>query len=258
MRRYLNELYKRKDLILYLVTSGLKAQHRNTFLGYFWWLLDPLLGALIYYFIVVVVFRRGGNDYAMYLLVGIIAWRWFSSTVTAAASSIAAQAGIITQVYLPKAVFPLGATLTQLINFGFGLVVLIFFLLVFQLPPGGEVVWLPYIVLMQLLFSLAIAFSIAYGCVFVRDINTLISHLMRFWFFSSPVIWRKEMIPESSRWLVNLNPVAHFLESYRNALMYHVAPDYLTLFSIGAISAMMILSVLYLYSRYEHQVIKAL
>lgn len=63
MRRYLNELYKRKDLILYLVTSGLKAQHRNTFLGY--------------------------------------------------SSSIAAQAGIITQVYLPKAVFPLGATLTQ-------------------------------------------------------------------------------------------------------------------------------------------------
>lgn len=77
MRRYLNELYKRKDLILYLVTSGLKAQHRNTFLGYFWWLLDPLLGALIYYFIVVVVFRRGGNDYAMYLLIGIIAWRLY-------------------------------------------------------------------------------------------------------------------------------------------------------------------------------------
>jgi len=61
MKKYLTDLYKRKDLILYLVTSGLKAQHRNSFLGYFWWLLDPLLGVFIYYFVVVVVFRRGGG-----------------------------------------------------------------------------------------------------------------------------------------------------------------------------------------------------
>lgn len=46
----MQDLFKRKDLLIYLVTSGLKAQHRNTFLGYFWWLLDPLLGVLVYYF----------------------------------------------------------------------------------------------------------------------------------------------------------------------------------------------------------------
>ncbi|HXK61769.1 MAG TPA: ABC transporter permease, partial [Acidobacteriota bacterium] len=63
MNKYLHELARRKDLLLYLVVSGLKAQHRNTILGYFWWLLDPLLGVLIYYFVVVIVFKRGGDDY---------------------------------------------------------------------------------------------------------------------------------------------------------------------------------------------------
>jgi len=71
MKKYLTDLYKRKDLITYLVVSGLKAQHRNSLLGYFWWLLDPLLGVLIYYFIVVIIFRKaGGPDYGVFLVIG--------------------------------------------------------------------------------------------------------------------------------------------------------------------------------------------
>jgi len=124
MKKYLWDLYIRKDLILYLVASGLKAEHRNSFLGYIWWLLDPLLGAFIFYFIVVVVFRRGGEGYGIFLVIGMVVWRWLNSSVAAASRSIVAQSSIITQVYLPKAIFPLGSTISQLINFGFGIIVI--------------------------------------------------------------------------------------------------------------------------------------
>ena len=70
MKSYLKELLNRKDLLLYLVKSGLKAEHRNSYLGYFWWLLDPLLNVLVYYFVVVIVLGRGGPNYATYLVIG--------------------------------------------------------------------------------------------------------------------------------------------------------------------------------------------
>jgi ABC-type polysaccharide/polyol phosphate export permease len=259
MKRYLHDLYKRKDLIIYLVASGLKAQHRNSFLGYFWWLLDPLLGVLVYYFVVVIVFRRaGGPDYGIYLVIGMIVWRWLSSTVSSASKSIISQSGIITQVYLPKAIFPIGATLTQLINFGFGLLVIAIFFIFFGIVPGLKILWLPIIVGMQFAFMMAIAFVLAYLCVFVRDIDNILNHLMRLWFFGSPVIWYQEMIPEKGRWLLNINPMNHFLAAYRNILMHNSNPDYMPLLYMGIISLMFVAVIVGYYNQYEHKIIKVL
>lgn len=258
MKQYLQDLYKRRDLILYLVSSGLKAQHRNTFLGYFWWLLDPLLGVCIYYFVVVILFRRGGEDYGIYLVVGLVVWRWLSVTISAASRSILSQANIISQVYLPKAIFPLGVTITQLVNFGFGLIVIGVFVVFMGILPGPAILWLPYVVLIQLLFSLALAACLAYMCVFIRDIETFLNHLLRLWFFGSPVIWRVDMLPEGARGFLAFNPMMHFLTSYREILIYNRNPDVLALFSIGALSVGVILGALYFYSHSEHQLVKAL
>ncbi|MCD8503279.1 MAG: ABC transporter permease, partial [Bacillaceae bacterium] len=66
MRNYINEMIKRKDLLIHLVMSGLKAEHRNSYLGYFWWLLDPLLNVGVYYFLMVVVLGRWGEGYQFF------------------------------------------------------------------------------------------------------------------------------------------------------------------------------------------------
>lgn len=258
LARYLSELLKRKDLLLYLVTSGLKAQHRNSFLGYFWWLLDPLLGILIYYFVVVIVFRRGDEGFGAFLVVGMIVWRWHSSTLTATSRSIVSQAGIITQVYLPKAMLPMGAALTHLINFGFGLIIIMLFLLVSGIWPGPELLWLPYIMLMQFLMSIAIGLVIAYICSFIRDIDTLISHLIRLWFFFSPVIWEAQMIPVRLRWLNSLNPMTHFLGAYRNIFLYSSSPQLTEISLVGLGSLALAITMFAFYSRHEHRIIKVL
>jgi len=259
MKKYLKEISKRKDLIVYLVISGLKAQHRNSYLGYLWWLLDPLLGVFVYFFVVVVVFQRGkAADYGIYLVVGMIVWQWLSSTVSSTSRSIASQSGIIKQVYLPKTIFPIGAMLTQLINFGFGLLVVALFFLFFKIVPGARIIWLPFIIAMQLCFMMAIALPIAYICVFVRDMDNLLSHILRLWFFGSPVIWRQDMIPEKLRFMLTINPMYYFLDGYRNILLYNSNPDYLTLLTIGVVSIIFFIFMVLYYSQYEHNIIKAL
>ena len=259
MKKYLKDIYKRKDLVIYLVTSGLKAQHRNNFLGYFWWLLDPLLGVLVYYFVVVILFKRAsGSNYGIYLVVGLIVWRWLQSTIRSASRSIISQSKIISQVYLPKAIFPIGGTLTQLINFGFGLLVIAIFLIALNVSPGIKIIWLPFIMSMQLFFMMAIAFLLGYVCVFIRDIDNFLNHLMRLWFFGSPVIWYEDMVPQRLEWLLTINPMAHFITSFRNVLIYNSNPDYMTLFYIGVLSISFVIFMLFYYYRFEHKIVKAL
>jgi len=241
-----------------MVASGLKAQHRNTILGYFWWLLDPLLGALIYYYTVAVLFQRGGPDYGAYLIIGMIVWRWLGSTISSASKAIVGQAGIITQVYLPKVVFPITTSLTGLVSFGFGLIVLAGLLLSWGFVPGLATLWLPAVVVSQMLFTMVLASIVAYVCVFLRDTDTLVGHGMRLWFYGSPVIWREEMIPARFHWLIEMNPMAHFLSGYRAILMENRPPDLPVLLAIAAGSSIALFFVLYVYSEHEHRIIKAL
>jgi ABC-type polysaccharide/polyol phosphate export permease len=259
MKAYLTELFKRMDLIKYLVLSGLKSQHKNTYLGFFWWLLDPALQIMIYYFVVVVVFERArGVDYGIYLAIGLIVWRWIASSVTSATRSITSQSAIITQVYLPKATFPLCTVLSQMINFGFGLVIVAACLLFFQVRPGAAMIWLPMVISVQMLLLLAVSLMVAYLSVFVRDMEMLVRHFLRLGFYGSPVIWYADMIPERMTWLLAVNPVASLLEAYRSIIIHNTAPAMWPLAVIGVFSSLAVLLMIDVYHFFEHRIIKAL
>ena len=258
MRQYLNELLKRKDLLIYLVISGIKAQYRNTVLGYFWWILDPLLMGAVYYFLRVVVLGMEGDHIGAFLIIGLVAWKWITSTVNGSAKSITGRASIITQIYLPKAMFPIGTTMTQFINFSFGLVVIALFLAFYRLVPGIEILWLPVIMLVQFMFLSAIALVLGYYSTFVRDIENVLTHFIRAWFYSSPVIWEAGRLGEEYQYIIDANPASAFIMGYRNILMYNTLPDLERLLLIGIVSFAIIAYMIYFYHQNEHKLIKAL
>ncbi len=258
MNEYLRELFKRKDLLIYLVTSGLKAQYRNTFLGYLWWILDPLLMGAIYYFLRVIVLGMEGDNVGAFLIIGLVAWHWINSSLKGSTSSITGRSRIITQVYLPKAIFPFGVNLTQLINFSFGLVVVTIFLAFYRIVPGSELLWLPVIMIVQFIFLSALSLVVAYLCMFIRDIDNVLSHFMRLWFWSTPVIWESDRLPEQYSFIVDINPASVFLLSYRNILMYGTAPEGSKLLLIGVLSCLLTIYMIYYYHLNEHKIIRAL
>lgn len=258
MHRYFREIHKRKDLLLYLVKSGLKAEHRNSYLGYFWWLLDPLLSAVVYYFLIAIVLGHGGELYGLYLIIGLVAWRWTSSVVNNSSRAIMSYRSIINQVYLPKAIFPMARTLSQLVHFLFGLVVIAVFLVFYKVMPGIKLVYIPLIILIQLLMMLAVSLLIAYSCVFIRDIDNIMSHVIRMWFYTTPIIWEGDRLPEGFRWVTEINPMAVIMQAYRDVLMYRTHPNILSLLIIGLVSLLLCLALLMFYSKNEHKIIKAL
>ena len=258
MKKYLYELLKRKDLLVYLVISGIKAEYRNTVLGYVWWILDPLLMGAVYFFLRVVVLGMEGDHIGAFLIIGLVAWKWIASAVKTSAKSITGKSGIITQVYLPKALFPFGTNMTQAVNFSFGLVVIAMFLAFYRLVPGIEIVWLPVIMAIQFMFLSAISLVVGYFATFVRDIDNVLTHVMRFWFYGSPVIWEAGRLGPEYQYIIDANPASAFLMGYRNILMYHAPPDWLKLFIIGLVSFAVVAYMIYFYHMNEHKLIKAL
>ncbi|WP_249869265.1 ABC transporter permease [Oceanobacillus saliphilus] len=264
MKNYIQEMLKRKDLLFYLVKSGLKAEHRNSYLGYFWWLLDPLLNVLVYYFLVVIVLERGGENYPLFLVVGLVVWRWISTSISSSSRSILRYSSIINQVYLPKSLFPLSFTLTQLFNFSFGLIVIALFLVIYGVMPDWHIVYLPLIIFIQLIAHLALGLFLAYITIFVRDIENLLTYVTRIFFYASPIIWegarllRSERLPDWLKVLVEYNPVAILVTSYRDILIDHQTPNMMALLVIFIISVALGIFMLYYYSKNEHKIIKAL
>lgn|SRR5690625_511956 len=258
MKAYIQEIKKRKDLIYYLVKSGLKAEHRNSYLGYFWWLLDPLLGVLVYYFLVVIILERGGENFAVFLVIGLVVWRWISSSINASAKSILRYSSIINQVYLPKSIFPLSFTITQLFNFIFGLIVIAIFLIFNGVIPGWQIVYLPFIIVVTLAFLMAVGFTLGYFTVFVRDIDNLLTHIIRLFFYASPIIWEGGRLPPEYGFLVDINPIAILVDAYRDILMYHQSPDFIGLFIILSASIIVLILMVNYYRKNEHKIIKAL
>lgn len=258
MTTYLKEILRRKDLLGYLVTSGLKAQHRNSFLGYIWWMLDPLLDVLVYYFLVVIVLGRGGDGYGEFLVVGLVVFRSISSTMSISAKSITSKAGIISQVYLPKAIFAIGTSLSQLINFAFGLVVIAIFLVVLKIVPGIMILWLPFVVLVHFLLLLAISLVIGYVSVFFRDIENLTGHVVKLLRYGSPVIWTTSMIPDKYSWISSINPLTALLDGYRNIILHNRSPHVLKLAVLGLASLFFVLLAIGYYQKHEHKIIKVL
>ena len=256
--QYMRDLWRRKDLLLYLVTSGLKADTRNTFLGYFWWVLDPMLMVLVFAFLRVVFLGMTGEHLIAFLAVGLIVFRHFSQNLTGSARSITGQAGIISQVYLPKAMFPFGVVLTQLVNFAFAFVVIAVIFAVSGIVPGLEAAWLPVIVVSQVLFHMIIAMVMAYVAAFVRDLERILGHFNRMLRFTAPVIWEADRLPDKFQWILDVNPFAWLVMAYRDVLMYGQVPDMTRIICLGAVSLVLTAAMLIFYSYNEHRIIKVL
>src|SRR5699024_12229570 len=126
-------------------------------------------------------------------------------------------------------IFPVSFALSQLVNFLFGLVVISIFLAIFGVMPTWHIVYLPLIIIITLLFLLAIGSVLGYITVFVRDIDNLLTHIIRVFFYASPIIWEGGRLPPEYACAVAINPIAILVNSYRDILMYHQKPDFIGL-----------------------------
>jgi lipopolysaccharide transport system permease protein len=219
------QLGRYRALIQSLVARELKARYRGSVLGFFWSFINPLLLLLIYTFVFTAVLPGTRppelEPYALFMFCGILPWTWFSSSLSEAANVLISGGNLIKKVMFPAEVLPIVTVLANMVHFFLGLPILAIFLIYYRAPlQFSELVWFPIVVIVQLILTLGLALIVSALTVHFRDIKDLLSNLLTFWFFATPIIYPMSQAPAMSRSLLNLNPFTHLAVSYQEILFY--------------------------------------
>jgi homopolymeric O-antigen transport system permease protein len=222
----IQEVLSRRRLVVYLVRADIKKKGADTFLGNLWWVLDPLLQMLVYVIFISIIFQRPQPDYPLFVLAAILPWKWFTSSINDATTSVTGQGSLIRQIQFPKIVLPMAATSAAVVGFAFSLLPLAAIMLLFPHRISAFLLLIPVVGVAQFLFTLGASLIVAAVNVFFRDLGNVLRHLLRLWFYLSPGLYSLAMLEESKFFtehptvlrLLQLNPFATLFESYRSVI----------------------------------------
>lgn len=225
MSKALSFSLEKKDLLRQMVISKLKVSQKELMLGYFWWILDPLLLMLIYWLLIGVIFNRGGPLYPLFILCGLVPHRAFSISFSNSITSISGAFGIIGQVNFPRHFLPLSDVLVNHVKLLFGLLVVVVLALFFGLRVDYTFILLVIPVSIQVILVSGLAMLMSVLGVYFRDLKNLTQFLMRILLYLSPVLYSVDRIPERFRDIYLLNPLASLYVTYRSIIMEQGALD---------------------------------
>lgn len=227
------ELVEVRQLLGRLVRKEVAVKYKSSVLGVAWSMLNPVLYLAIFSLIFSVVLRNNIQHFAVYLLSGLLAWNFFSTTLGLASRSVVDNANLVTKVYFPREILPLASEGAALVDFGLQALVLALFMLAFRVfHPGLNLLLLPLALLVLLLFSSALALVVAALNVRYRDTQHLLNLLLLMWFWGTPVVYASGRVYDSHTSFLGVslfhlflvNPVGDVVLGFQRALYGVIGP----------------------------------
>lgn len=206
-----------RDFLYFLVLRNLRARYAQSALGLSWAFIQPLfyMGVLSLVFGYVLGFRGQDSSYALFALVALIPWTFFSSMVQDSSQSIIKHRQMVTKVYFPRVLLPLADCLARLLDVAIGLVIIGGGLLISGQPITWYVAALPLFLLWALLLGFGLGMGLSALSVYYRDVRYALPFLLQLLFFASPVVYGLEAIPQRWQFWYALNPLAGLLSGFR-------------------------------------------
>lgn len=239
------------DLITQRSIAGLRAEASRGYLGVLWWVIEPMIYMVTFYVVFAHLFRRGDENYIMFLLTGLIVWKWVHSSIITGSNSLMVNAGLMNQVYLPKIVFPLTSIAINTFKF---LIILSIFLVVLQFTPTKpSLTWicLPILITTQLLLIVSVTCLLAAIMPFFPDLRFILDNILMMFLFLSGIFFDINQLPDSIKNILYLNPVATLIMMYRKVLLNSAVPDWQQLFFVLSFSAFTFLVAGWLFHRFD-------
>lgn len=252
----LGEMITYQELVRNLVARDLKVRYKNSVLGFLWSLLNPLMMMVIFTVVFTIMLPNNTIDrFPVFVLCALLPWNFFSSSVMTSIYSVVGNAHLIKKVYFPREVLPLSTVLANLVNFLLAMIVLFGMMFVFRTPLTVWALLLPVIVLVQVIFTLGLAFFLSTLNVFYRDTAAIMDVAMLAWFFLTPVFYPITILPhyrtlfglplDIQRLAYILNPMASLIASYR-VILYNGAPPAFDFLARTVVTALAFLVIGYL------------
>lgn len=228
-RQRSKEFFDHKYLLYNLVVRDIKARYKNSALGVLWSMLNPLGLMLVFTVVFSVLGSANIRQFPIFLLVALIPWRLFAESLSMGSNAIIGNGSLLKKVYFPRELLPISVLLSSLVNFIIGLVVLVAFLYAFGVGLTVYALWVPVILLTQVVFTLGLVFMLSSVSVLYRDVQMILEVVLQAWFFLTPIFYSFDTFfgPTATlfgitfdptrvmRWV---NPMASIIDSYRTVL----------------------------------------
>jgi len=231
-------LWDYRDLIGNLVVSDLKIKYASSVLGFAWSLLNPLMMMIILYLVFNNIYKNNQNNFVLYLLIGILAWRFFSTATTSALESIVMKQSLVKKIYIPREILVLGVTTSGLISSFLEFLVLLPLLVILGVGIYPTIVIFPVVQGLFFLIIYGLSLILASLYVYFRDLNQIWEVVIQLGFFLSPIVYPLSFVPVKYQGYYLLNPVTRVIGMYREIFLNGSLPglyDFLVVLAFVAI-----------------------
>lgn len=211
-------------LLRQLVSRDFKTKYTRSVLGVFWSFLNPLLTMLVQYIVFSTLFKSAIPNFALYLLIGIVCFNYFSEASSMSLQSIVGNASLITKVYMPKYIYPVSRVLSSTINLLLSLIPLAGVMLLTGTKIRPAILLLPFGLICLMMFCTGIGLLLSTAMVFFRDTQFLWGVLSMIWMYATPIFYPETIIPAAVMPLYKMNPLYHIIRFIRSILIDGVSP----------------------------------
>lgn len=229
----------------------MRADITSNSLGMILWVLEPICYLGAFYIIFSALELRGGANAVPFLLVGLVAWKWFATSVSRGSMSLISAASIMQQINVPKIIFLASTLLSSFYQFLIVFALFIVFILIYGIEPNWGWLYLSLIILLELLLIIGVAGFLAVLLPFSSDLKVVITNGLTLTFFMSGIFFEIESVPESYQRILYLNPMASIIEAYRDILFTGSIHNWNALGMIAIISLILITTSLHLLKRWS-------
>jgi lipopolysaccharide transport system permease protein len=228
---FISKLMRHRGLIRSMVIRDLKSRYVGSAMGLFWSVIHPLVLLASYTFVFSVILKQrlgdepGTASFAVYLFGGILPWLVFQETLSRSSHVIIEHSNLITKTLFPSEILPVSVLMANLVNHLIGLGIFLLVVLFYLHKLSWLVLLLPVYLLGLSIFALGLSWFVSSVQVFLRDTAQVLTVVLTFWFWLTPIFFDESLMPPALRILVRLNPLAAVVTAYRKCLLSFEMPS---------------------------------
>ena len=229
-----NKLYQYRELLKTSIKKDVGGKYKNSFLGVIWSFINPLLQICVYAIVFPLIMRNNIENYTVFMVCGLIPWTYFASVINRSAGVMIENGNIIKKVYFPREILPISLVTSETIT-------IIGFVLITGVGISTLILFYPLLLLAQYIILIGISLIVSCVTVYFRDLQHFIGVFLQLLFYGTPIVYSIDTIPERFRWILNINPMTHIIEGYRDIFYYQQMPNMKSIFVIIAIGILVVL-----------------
>lgn len=241
-------LWKYRELLYFLVWRELKVRYKQSLLGAFWIVIQPLLTMAVF----TILFNQflgieadGDIPYPVFAYTALLPWTYFANSLTRISDSLVNNRNLISKVYFPRLSIPVAGILPGLVDFGIAFLILLALMAYYRIWPGTAALGLPLALALAALTALGMGLWFSALNVRYRDIKYVTPFVVQLWMYATPIIYPISRIPDHLLWIYSLNPMVGVVQAFRVTLLGQGSFNGASWVSVGVVFVFLISGLFY-------------